>query len=210
MFFTEQGWNFSVKRLPSLYRDPHLLCWGLLGNFNIVLGTEAWGLCEEWGRRRGPDVQGADASQGQERHRVSHGDRLMASGLLPGFPSALQSRMQTSDLQSSRLCQQPCLVIPGKLGRSRSEKSAVCRLLARLLEVTGNQGEKSGAAEQNKAGRATTGNSREALLRGGPSRFIWIWMDGKRAENWITPCVFKNKTSMIHDIQFLFCFAFHH
>lgn len=43
--------------------------------------------------------------------------------------------------------------------------------------------EKSGAAEQNKRGRETTGNSREALLRGGPSHFIWIWKDGKRAEN---------------------------
>lgn len=38
-------------------------------------------------------MQGADASQEQERHRVSDGDRLMAFGLLPGFPSALQSRM---------------------------------------------------------------------------------------------------------------------
>lgn len=125
-------------------------------------------------------MQGADASQGQERHRVSDGDRLM-----DGLWSAARFSFCTTKLHAIFQPSIKSAMPTALLGDSWEIRKELEREVLGL-QTDGKVTEKSGAAEQNNRGRATTGNSREALLRGLQSHTIYIWKDGKRVENWIT------------------------
>lgn len=114
--------------------------------------------------RRQPGT--GETSQGQERHRVSDGDRLM-----DGLWSAARFSFCTTKLHAIFQPSIKSAMPTALLGDSWEIRKELEREVLGL-QTDGKVTEKSGAAEQNNRGRATTGNSREALLRGLPSHTI--------------------------------------
>lgn len=107
-----------------------------------------------------------ETSQGQERHRVSDGDRLM-----DGLWSAARFSFCTTKLHAIFQPSIKSAMPTALLGDSWEIRKELEREVLGL-QTDGKVTEKSGAAEQNNPGQVTTGNSREALLRGLPSHTI--------------------------------------